>query len=250
MPTFADLFSRQSAAYAQYRPRYPAALYDWLAAVSPGHRLAWDVGTGNGQAAVDLAERFDAVLATDASPDQIARAQPHPRVTYRVATAEAAEVPAHGCDLVTVAQAAHWFDMAAFAQRCRLALRPGGVVAVWAYAFHTSGDPALDQVLGRIGLDELGPFWPPQVRLIWNGYADLPFPFEPIAAPPLDLEVTWTLPELLGYLRSWSASQRYVEAHGRHPAQPHADALLAAWGDPDTARVLKAPLALRVGRVA
>ena len=86
---FPDHFSRQANDYARYRPTYPAALYDYLASLTPEHDRAWDVGTGNGQAAIGLARRFRSVIAADPSEQQIALAAPHERVTYRVGRAEA-----------------------------------------------------------------------------------------------------------------------------------------------------------------
>src|SRR5208282_5000395 len=80
--SFKDHFSRQAAAYGRHRPRYPLELAAHLAAVAPGHTLALDLATGNGQAAVDLAAHFERVLASDASASQLAHAAPHARVHY------------------------------------------------------------------------------------------------------------------------------------------------------------------------
>ena len=130
---FKDHFSGHAAAYARARPTYPDALFDWLAAQCAGHALAWDAGCGNGQASIALASRFDRVHASDPSATQVAAAPTHPRVAWHVEPAEQCSLPDASADLVTVAQAYHWFDYERFAAEATRVLRPGGVVAVWAY---------------------------------------------------------------------------------------------------------------------
>jgi methylase of polypeptide subunit release factors len=103
--TFKDHFSRQAADYAKFRPDYPRELFDYLGRIAPSHQLAWDCGTGNGQAAVALASAFDRVVATDASEKQITNADPHERVEYRVAPAEDSGIESETLDLIVVAQA-------------------------------------------------------------------------------------------------------------------------------------------------
>jgi ubiquinone/menaquinone biosynthesis C-methylase UbiE len=129
--TFKDHFSRLAAQYAEFRPRYPGALFDLLARVGPARELAWDCACGSGQATLDLVERFGSVVATDASAQQIAAAKPHPRVEYRVARAEDSGLESKSVDVITVAQSLHWFDRPAFYAEARRVLRPHGVLAVW-----------------------------------------------------------------------------------------------------------------------
>ena len=90
---FEDHFSDRAAQYAEYRPLYPEALFDFVAGLTPNHRVALDCGTGNGQAATGLANHFERVIATDASAQQIRNASTHPRIEYRVAPAEASGLP-------------------------------------------------------------------------------------------------------------------------------------------------------------
>src|SRR5262245_25085528 len=128
MMEFADHFSRQAPEYARFRPKYPAALIDFLAASAPARRLAWDCGTGSGQAAAALAERFDRVVATDPSDGQLARATRHPRVEYRIGRESESGLEDASADLVTSAQAAHWFDLPKFYAEVDRVLVPGGLV--------------------------------------------------------------------------------------------------------------------------
>jgi SAM-dependent methyltransferase len=247
MAGFDDHFSGHAASYSQFRPTYPKALYDFLAGLTPTHECAWDAGTGNGQCAVALADYFKTVHATDPSAEQLKHAKLHPRVTYAVGTAEASDRPAASVDLIAAAQAAHWFDMEGFAAEARRVHKPGGVVALWSYGFHHSGDAALDRLLDRFGYEILGPYWADGARLTWDGYARLPFAFREIAAPVFNLDLRLSLPELTGYLESWSASQRFIAVNGVSPLRDMRKELEAAWGAPGQKRLLSCPLGLRVG---
>ncbi|HEX2190266.1 MAG TPA: class I SAM-dependent methyltransferase, partial [Longimicrobiaceae bacterium] len=206
-----------------------------------------DCATGSGQAALGLAEHFARVAATDASAEQVAHAQPHPRVEYRVAPAERCGLPGRSADLVTVAQALHWFDLPAFHREARRVLRPGGLLAAWGYGNPVLPDAALDDVLADFYDRVVGPYWPPERRLLLEGYASVPFPFRETPAPPLAIEADLTLQELAGYLRTWSATSRYVAAHGADPVVALLAELRPGWGDPATARRVRWPLAVRAG---
>jgi SAM-dependent methyltransferase len=246
---FRNHFSRLAGDYARYRPRYPDALFEYLASVAPARQLAWDCGTGNGQAALGLAQHFDRVVATDASAEQIAQAQPHDRIEYRVAPAEHTALPTGACDLVTVAQAVHWFDLDAFYAEARRALKPDGVLAVWTYHLPAIA-PAVDAVVSDYYSRVLAGYWPERFHYVHERYQTLPFPFAPLAVPAFDMSAAWTLDQLAGFLASWSASQRYLEREGRHPLTLVWDRLAEAWGDPDQPRPARFPLNVRAGRSA
>ena len=173
--SFKDHFSNQAADYARFRPRYPREMFEYLGTTAPGRKLAWDCATGNGQAAVELAEVFDRVIATDASEKQIANAQPHERVEYRVAPAEESSVESDSIDVIVVAQALHWFDLDRFYAEARRVLKPRGVLAASAYNLLRI-EPAIDAIVDRYYHEVVGPFWPPERKLVEN-FGDLPFPF-------------------------------------------------------------------------
>ena len=176
-PTFRDHFSGHAADYSLYRPHYPETLYGWLASLVPNTTRVWDCATGNGQAAVALAEHFDAVVATDASAEQIESAIPHPRVHYGAHSASDSGLADHSVGLVTIAQALHWFDPKPFHRELTRVLQPGGVVAAWCYELFTV-HPDFDVVMLRLYNDILGDDWPPERRYIETGYADIPWPWE------------------------------------------------------------------------
>lgn len=243
---FQDHFSERAAAYARFRPRYPAALLQALADQAPGRRLAWDCGTGNGQAATGLAAHFERVVATDPSPEQLAQAEAHPRVTYRPALEAQSGLEDASVDLVTAAQALHWFDTDAFYAEARRVLRPGGVVAVWCYNLPRS-DPAIDRVLDRFANDTVGPYWTPERRHVRAGYQDLAFPFAELPFPPCAMEGRLALQDLAGYLDTWSSVRRYREELGTDPVAPVVAQLGSVWGRSDRLRIFRWPLTGRVG---
>jgi SAM-dependent methyltransferase len=244
--SFQDHFSSQSKEYARFRPRYPHALFEWLVSVSPARALAWDCGAGSGQAAVALAEYFKHVVASDPSAEQIAHAEPHPRVQYLVGRAEEPPAAARGADLVTCAQALHWFDHARFYPALRTTLKPDGVFAAWGYGLMTIA-PEVDTVVNDYYTNIVGPYWPPDRVHIENRYQSLPFPLTRIAAPESHMTADWSLDALLGYLDTWSATRRFQAARGEHPLIQIRDRLRRAWGEAKT-RPVAWPLFIRSGR--
>jgi SAM-dependent methyltransferase len=245
--TFKDHFSQASDRYAAFRPDYPAALFAWLADLCIERDTAWDCATGSGQAALGLAPHFSRVVATDASAEQIRHAVPHPHIDYCVAPAEASGLADRSVDLVTVAQAAHWFDLPRFYAEVARVLKPGGVLALWGYGrMVLPGE--MDALFRHFYADTVGPYWPPERALIDDAYRSMDFPFTEIEAPAFSIEVAWTLPRLLDYLSTWSAVRRYQEANGRDPLPALRAELESGWSGPATSRQLAWPLFLRIGR--
>jgi SAM-dependent methyltransferase len=247
-PDFKDHFSSRSAGYAAYRPTYPDALVDFLAAIAPRHALALDCACGSGQLSVPLARRFRQVIAVDASAAQIRHAEAHDRVEYRVAGAEASGVPDATADLITVAQAAHWLDLDRFYTEARRVARPAAALALITYGIgHVQGAP--DAVLSRFYYDVISPYWPPERRLVETGYRTLAFPFREIDPPPLDIVAFWRLADLLGYVRTWSAVKEAEQVLGTAPMDTLTRELGEVWGDPETRRTITWPLSVRAGQV-
>ena len=243
--TFKDHFSKRAADYSKFRPRYPQELFEYLGRIAPGRQLAWDCATGNGQAAVGLASVFDRVIATDASEKQIANAQSHKVVEYRVAPAENSGIEPETIDLIVVAQALHWFDLDCFYAEARRVLKPDGVLAASAYnLLHV--ERAIDAVVNRYYYEVVGFFWPPERKFV-EQFADLPFPFHKVDVPKFEMTARWNLDHLIGYLRTWSSTQRFIAAKGSDPLEQIRKDLTAAWGDANQTRRVVWPLSLRVG---
>ncbi len=245
--SFKDHFSGHAASYAAYRPGYPPRLFEILATLPRERRLAWDSGTGNGQAAVALAECFERVVATDPSEEQLRHALPHPRVEYRVGQAEDSGLAEGSVDLVTAAQAFHWYDFDRFFDEVRRVLVPGGVVAVWTYNL-ARVDPEVDRWTDRLARQIVGPWWPPERRWVDEEYQTIPFPFDEIEIAPLRYEDSLDLERFTRYMRTWSSFQRYQKETGRDPLDEIREGLTAAWGDPARERTVAWPIFLRAGR--
>ena len=238
---FADHFSSGASDYARFRPTYPSALFAWLASAVPRTHRAWDCATGNGQAAFGLAEHFDEVVATDASAAQLASATRHPRVNYSCATAERSALHDRSIDLVAVAQALHWLDLDAFYREAARVVVPGGVIAVWSYG-PIEVDGEIDVVVGDLYRRTLGKYWPTERAHVDNGYRDLAFPFDSIECPVHSMSARWTLADLLGYIGTWSAARRYIEANGGDALHRFAAELSMRWGNASDRREVRWPL--------
>lgn len=242
-----DHFSAHAADYAKARPSYPPELFAWLAQQCPARDLVWDCATGNGQAALALTEHFKQVRATDLSAEQLARAKPHPRIDYRAAPAEASGLADSSCDLVTVAQALHWFCHDGFYAEAKRVLKPGGLLAAWTYGL-LRGEPELDAIVQDFHSNIVGCYWPPERHWVDRGYQGMPFPLRDIAAPGFEIRLEWTLADLLAYLRTWSATQRCIRDSGSDPCPALGNRLRSVWPDPGATKAIIWPIAMRCGR--
>jgi SAM-dependent methyltransferase len=240
-------FSPLAKLYSKHRPTYPAELFAYLAGLAPGRALAWDCATGSGQAALGLAEHFDAVVGTDISADQIEQAFQHPRVRYVVAPAERSPHADASVALVTVAQGVHWFDLDAFYAEVARVLEPGGVLAVWGYHLARVSDD-VDNVLSNYCLDVLAKHWGPGIQHLVRGYMEMPFVDGEIETPPFVATADWNLADMEGFLRSWSATKSYADDIGGDPLGIVWEPLMRAWGDPTSPRRVEWDLFLRVAR--
>ncbi|MGH7481570.1 MAG: methyltransferase domain-containing protein [Longimicrobiales bacterium] len=248
MTRFEDRFAGSAAGYAAMRPGYPAALLDLLVRLAPRRRLAWEAGCGSGQLSVSLADRFDRVIATDASAAQLAHAPRPARVAYQCAMAEHSPIRSGVVDLSIAAQAAHWFDLPAYWTEVRRVGRADAVVALVSYGLVATGDAALDAALRDFHERALAGHWAPQRRHVDSGYRTLEFPFAEIATPALELRERWPLARLLGYVETWSGVRALERAEGRASIDAFRAEITEAWGAPGSLRTLRWPLTVRAGR--
>jgi SAM-dependent methyltransferase len=245
--TFLDYFSSQASEYAKYRPGYPQTMFDYFAELAPDRELAWDCATGNGQAAVSLAEAFASVVATDASEKQISNAFAHPRISYRVATGENSGLDDSSVSVVTVAQALHWLDIQLFMQEARRVLKPGGIIAVWC-CNKSLIDEDVTEAVRKYNKEILRDYWSDRIELVEQAYKTVDFPFQEVSAPQFIGESVWDLHEYLGFLNTWSAAKCFVESQGYSPVDEIKEQLHAAWGPAEQKRKVRWPMELRLGR--
>jgi SAM-dependent methyltransferase len=244
---FHDYFSDRSRLYASARPTYPEELFRFVAAIAPARERVWDCATGNGQAAIGLARYFTEVEATDASDDQIANAVPASNITYSVRTAEESGFPSRHFDAVCVASAIHWFDYDRFYPEVKRVLRPRGVIAAWGYD-HLRVAPEFDAEFEKRIERVIAPHWPPRKKLLHDGYRDVPFPFERIEPPPIEMHTDWSFEQLMAFVRSWSGVQRCIAVQGDDFFTSAARELGQIWGNPDDVRRCSMDLYIVAGR--
>lgn len=243
-----DIFSAYAGRYAQFRPVYPPELYDFLLSLLTDTALAWDVGTGNGQVASVLAKHFHHVIATDISQKQLDRAPQFNNITYQCEPAENTSIPNQTVDLITGAQAPHWFKLDDFYAEAKRVAKPNAILAFWCYSL-LNITPELDSVIEEVYFNTLGDqYWDPERKLIDQGYQSILFPFEEICVPDMAIIVNWDLSQLMGYLNTWSAVQHYTNRNGINPLYQHLEKLEKLWGK-TTVRTVKFPLHFRVGRL-
>lgn len=241
-----DYFSTQSQAYATFRPNYPDELYQFIFQHVRNRDNAWDCATGNGQVAHQLAKYFSNVYATDISAQQLGHAIRKDNIIYSVGRAEKTEFHDHQFDLITVAQALHWFDRDAFYKEVTRVCKPGGILAVWGYAMLTI-EPSIDNLILDFYNGTVGPYWDKARRLVEDEYRSIEFPFERIQSPAFNIKVKWTLDQLAGYLLSWSATQNFIKDKGYDPIPTLIIDIKKIW--PTEKKTGSFPLFVQIGRL-
>jgi len=238
MSEISRLFGARAEAYASFRPHYPDDLFAWLAAQCPERQRALDIACGNGQASRPLLGHFTQVLACDASVEQLLANPNSQGLALFVAEAQAQPLASNSLDLIVVAQALHWFATPAFFTEVSRLLKPGAVFCAWCYSLMRI-DSELDALIDDFYAQTLNGYWPQGRASVDAGYRDIHHPFKPLSVPPFAIEVSWSLEQLLGYLRTWSAVQRYEQQNGVDPLLHLAPKLRQAWGDAKQPRFVR-----------
>ncbi|AVQ13949.1 Methyltransferase domain protein [Leptospira santarosai] len=244
---FKDHFSSHSSSYSEFRPGYPLELFSYLKNLVPNAKTVWDCGTGTGQAAVFLAATFEKVIATDPSTNQISNAEPRKNVEYRVCKAEESALKNHEVDMITVAQAFHWFDFDPFYKEAARVGKKNGVLAIWGYGLHRI-TPEIDALIDKLYNEIVGSYWPPERRYVEEEYKTISFPFEKISPPPFSMKEEWTVDQLLGYLRTWSSVQKYIQKNESDPVLLVEAEIRNVWGSTRT-KIVEWPLFFKIGKL-
>ncbi|MGZ8515840.1 MAG: class I SAM-dependent methyltransferase [Chitinophagaceae bacterium] len=241
-----DNFSKQSAGYARYRPVYPQQLYDFILNNVTSKQVAWDCGTGNGQAAKELAKVFDRVYATDISQQQIDNASRQENIFYSVQAAEHTNFPGNNFDLVTVAQALHWFRFDDFYTELIRVSKRDAVFAAWTYSsLHISKET--DALIEQHHFTTLDGYWDDERKYVNEEYRNIPFPFTKISTPAFSIKYEWTTGELEGYLNTWSALQKFITANGYNPVDELMSRIKSFWRQEKME--IRFPVHLLMGRI-
>lgn len=247
--TFKDYFSQQSRDYARFRPHYPDDLFLYLSTLVNNHLSAWDCGTGNGQVALSLVKYFQKVYASDASASQIANAVKHDRIEYFVCVAESTSLASQSIDLITVAQAFHWFDAIPFYEEVKRVLKPDGILAIWCYGYleiPTAQEKLTTALHSFYQLVE--PFWAPEIQLVNTGYKTIHFPFTEIISPSFSISMQWSAEELIGYFSTWSSTQKCLTQKGEEIIFEAMEAIANSYPVNQSLEI-NFPISLRVGKL-
>jgi len=244
---FKNHFSNHAEEYGKYRPGYPGELFEFLSSITPSHDLAWDCATGSGQAALGLVKYFNKVIATDASEQQIKNAIQHEKISYNVAPAHKTKFPSKSVDLITVAQALHWFEFNRFYREVKRVLKRNGIIAAWTYNL-VSVSPEIDSVIKHFYFNVVGEFWPPERKLVENGYKSIPFPFHKLGSPSFSMTAKWTNKQLIHYIGTWSAVKSYKKCKGADPMEWIEKELSSLWNNPSSIMEVCWPLSIVIGK--
>ena len=242
---FKDYFSENSQEYDRFRPTYSEDLFSYLSSLSIQHQQAWDCATGTGQSAIALSEYYASVIATDASETQINNTQKKHGITYQIATAENSHIEACSIDLITVAQALHWFNIDTFSKEVNRVLKDKGILAVWSYNLLSVQDD-IDKEISYLYNTILGEYWPEERRMVEDGYKSVQLLFKEIETPSFTMSANWDLSQLIGYLCTWSATKEYQKEFGVNPVEKVYDRIAEIWGEPEKVLSIQWPLNIRL----
>ncbi len=242
-----DNFSGNSDQYARFRPEYPGNLADFIYGLVPDPKTAWDCGTGNGQLAKLLSGKFSKVIATDLSQNQIDNAFKGQNIEYQVQAVEIANFGNERFDLITVAQAIHWFDFDRFYDVVKSHAHTETIFAVIGYG-RVKINPEIDSILDKFYFEVIGSYWDKERRYVDDEYKSIPFPFDEINAPAFTIDLEWNIHHFEGYINTWSAVKHFVKANGYNPVEGLIGEISNFW-KPNKVKQVCFPILLRIGKV-
>ena len=243
-----DLFSTQSDLYARYRPTYPKELYEYILSFVKEKNTAWDCATGNGQAAVVLADHFKKVVATDISAAQIEKATLKENIEYLVCPAESTPFEENSFDLVTVAQAYHWIKWKEFKEEVTRVCKPGAIIAIWTYYRNTTGDKKIDDAVYSFYENVTKRYWDYARKYVEEKYATVEFDYDLLPVKDFETTLNWQREDMIGYISSWSAIQKYSKVNGRSPIPIIEEEIKKLWPEGEGKKV-SLPIYLKLGAI-
>jgi len=242
-----DNFSAHAADYALFRPAYPQNLIDFIVDKAAMKGTALDVATGNGQVAVKLANHFDKVYAIDLSGEQINHAQKINNIYYSVSTAEKTPFADNSFDLITVAQALHWFKFDRFFTEMKRIASKEAILAIWGYG-RSHVEQRIDALFDKFHLSFLKNYWDPERDHIENMYKDIPFPFKSQPTPRFYIDLLWTREQYISYIETWSAVKHYIKATKENPI-PLLNEQFGKFWDDNEVRKISFPIFMYIGNL-
>lgn len=243
-----DLFSNRSDLYAKYRPTYPKELFEYIVSFVKEKNVAWDCATGNGQAAVVLADHFKKVIATDISAAQIEKAVKKENIEYSVCAAESTPFADNTFDLVTVAQAYHWIKWKEFKKEVTRICKPNAVIAIWTYYDRITEDEKIDKAVNYFYENVTKPYWDYERKYVEEKYSTVEFDYELLPVKEFETVLHWQREDLLGYVSSWSAVQKFIKQNGHSPVPILEEEINKLWPEGETKKVVF-PIYLKLGRI-
>jgi SAM-dependent methyltransferase len=169
-----ERFSDRVADYVRYRPDYPATLLEWLHSaqgVTPEWRVA-DVGAGTGISSKMFLDAGHSVIAVEPNAAMRSAALEwlgdNPKFKAVDGRADATTLADNSVDIVSVAQAFHWFDPAATRREFHRILRAGGLAAIYWNSRRLTGTPFL------VGYEALLQIYGTDYTSVAERYADEP----------------------------------------------------------------------------
>lgn len=244
-----DVFSTQAKIYRRYRPSYPKKFYNEVLNLVEHAKCCWDCGTGNGQVAGQLADFFDEVEATDISENQLKEAVKKDNIVYSPQRAEISTFPSNKFDLITCAQAVHWFDFTPFYKEVIRTIRPNGILAIWGYGL-LKIENDIDEIITHFYIDVIGPYWNDERKHIDSQYDTISFPFNEIRlSKKYTIEIEMNLFELKGYLNSWSSVQNYIKENNENPIDDLVVSLRKKWPEVEKRKKVVFPIFTKIARI-
>ena len=127
-----EKFTGKADVYDKYRPTYPAELVDWLYEKTHAETVA-DIGAGTGIFTKCLSAKPWSITAVEPNADMLEKLRGNcPNIEIVNASAENTGIAPASIDLVTAAQAFHWFAKEKFKAECqRIFTTKGRLAVIW-----------------------------------------------------------------------------------------------------------------------